>query len=279
MFKPLCIISACPDSLSGYGKKSRDIIKSLIKLKGNEWDIQIISMGWGSTPLGALDPNNIEEKQILDRILTNPQLQKQPDVWIQITIPSEFQTIGKTNILFTSGIETTISPVSWIEGVNKTDLTIVCSEHAKNSFLNSKYEKRDQKSKQLIELTEVKKPIEVLFEGIDLLIFNKLDKIENDILSEVKESFCFLTVGTWLNGSLGQDRKDIGGVIKTFLETFKGKRNKPALILKTNGATYSSVDKYEIINKINSIQKLVGGDLPNIYLIHYLLVHHVLNIY
>ena len=37
---------------------------------------------------------------------------KQPDVWMQITIPSEFQPIGKYNIGVTAGIETTLGTYS-----------------------------------------------------------------------------------------------------------------------------------------------------------------------
>jgi glycosyltransferase involved in cell wall biosynthesis len=59
-------------------------------------------------------------------------------------------------------------------------------------------------------------------------------------------------------------------LIKTFLETFKGKGKKPGLILKTSSATYSIMDRDNIIDKIGQIRKLVGKDeeLPNIYLLH-----------
>ena len=40
-------------------------------------------------------------------------------------------------------------------------------------------------------------------------------------LSNIKDSFCYLFVGHWLQGSLGQDRKDIGMMIKTYCEAFK----------------------------------------------------------
>ena len=42
-------------------------------------------------------------------------------------------------------------------------------------------------------------------------------------LDLIKESFCYLFVGHWLQGELGQDRKDVGMMIKTFLETFRNK--------------------------------------------------------
>jgi len=42
MSKPLCIISSPVDTFSGYGARSRDFIKSLIKTKGEEWDIKLL---------------------------------------------------------------------------------------------------------------------------------------------------------------------------------------------------------------------------------------------
>jgi hypothetical protein len=48
-------------------------------------------------------------------------LNKQPELFIQLTIPEEFHPVGKYNIGMTAGIETTISPGSWIEGINQNE--------------------------------------------------------------------------------------------------------------------------------------------------------------
>ena len=58
-------------------------------------------------------------------------------------------------------------------------------------------------------------------------------------------------------------------MIKTFLETFNtSSKKKPALILKTNASNYSLLDREHILGKINQIRDMVGGNLPNIYLLH-----------
>lgn len=87
-------------------------------------------------------------------------------------------------------------------------------------------------------------------------------------MKNVKESFNFLYVGHWLQGKLGEDRKDTGMLVKVFLETFKNQKNKPGLILKTSGASFSVLDREDILKKIDNIKKTVKGDLPNIYLLH-----------
>ena len=94
--KQLVVISCPIDTYSGYGARSRDIVKAL--LKANKYDIKIAPQRWGSTPFGFLQANNPEHKQIIDCFLQQPQLPRQPDIWIQITVPNEFQPIGKYNI-------------------------------------------------------------------------------------------------------------------------------------------------------------------------------------
>ena len=109
----------------------------------------------------------------------------------------------------------------------------------------------------------------MLFEGLDLNKYHKIQKPKNNILKDIPEEFCFLYTGHWLPGNLGEDRKNTGLMVKTFLETFSGTGNKkPALILKTNHVNYSILDKEEIIKKINLIRSTIPGKLPNIYVLH-----------
>jgi glycosyltransferase involved in cell wall biosynthesis len=267
--KPLVVISCPADTFSGYGARSRDIILPLIK-SGN-YDVKIMPQRWGSTPWGFLQNENPDHKLIKDCFLQNNQMPKQPDVWIQITVPNEFQAVGKFNIGITAGIETTVCAPQWIEGLNRMNLNLVSSEHAKKVFQESKFEKRNQQSQQLEGVIELKAPVEVLFEGANLDIYKKLDTLSTDVkdvLDSINEEFCYLFVGHWLQGETGQDRKDVGMLVKTFLETFKGKKPRPALVLKTQSATPSVMDREEILDKIRKIQEEVGGDLPSVYLVH-----------
>jgi hypothetical protein len=270
--KPSLVISCPIETMSGYGARSRDIVKAL--LKQDKYDIKIISQRWGNTSWNALNLNDPEDKKIYNLIWRQPQLPGQPDIWIQITVPNEFQPIGKYNIGITAGIETTICDPSWIEGVNRMDITLVSSQHAKTVFETSKFEKKDQQG-QVVGLIGLEKPVEILFEGLDL---NKYFHIEDEDLEEtelvleldeIEEEFCFLYVGHWLQGEIGEDRKNTGYTIKSFLETFKNKKGfKPALILKTSHSTNSIMDRDEVLKKIDAIKKTVKGDLPNVYLIH-----------
>jgi glycosyltransferase involved in cell wall biosynthesis len=268
--KPLIFISCPIDTFSGYGARSRDIALAIIK--SNKYDVRILSQRWGSTPFGFLKKDNDDHNLLLDSIWTQPQLPKQPDIWMQITVPNEFQPVGKYNIGVTAGIETTLCDASWIEGVNRMNLTLVSSKHAKTVFETSAFEKRNTQTQQVEGIIKLNAPVEVLFEGADLNKYKVADLSSDsqilEVLNDIPESFCYLFVGHWIKGDQGEDRKDISGLIKTFLETFKGKKIKPALIVKTSSATSSIMDRESILDKIRAIEEQVGGDLPSIYLLH-----------
>jgi glycosyltransferase involved in cell wall biosynthesis len=268
--KPLVVISCPIDTYSGYGARSRDIVLSIIK--SEKYDVKILPQRWGNTPFGFLKQDNPDHKLMIDCIWNQPQLPKQPDCWIQITVPNEFQPVGKFNIGITAGIETTICAPQWIDGLNRMNLNLVSSEHAKTVFKNSTFEEKNNQTGQVVRKIELTAPIEVLFEGVNTNIYHKIDAVNNsevwDIVNDVKEDFNFLYVGHWLQGELGQDRKDTGMLIKTFLETFKNKKQRPGLILKTSSVNHSIMDREEILDRIRKIQESVEGDLPSIYLIH-----------
>lgn len=269
--KPVIAISCPVDTFSGYGARSRDVVKALIN--SGKYEVKILSQRWGSTPFGFLQADNSEHKKIIDCILPkNNQLDFTPDIWVQITVPNEFQKVGKFNIGITAGIETDLCAAPWIEGCNRMDLVLTSCKHAKDVFLNSKYEQRKKDNpEEVVGVIETTVPMEVLFEGVDTNIYKKVtDKDESldYVLQGIPEHFNFLVVGHWLQGNIGEDRKNMGMTIKTFLETFKNRKVKPGLILKVNGGTYSIMDRDHMINKIEEIKSMVDGDLPNIYLLH-----------
>jgi glycosyltransferase involved in cell wall biosynthesis len=156
----------------------------------------------------------------------------------------------------------------WIEGMNRMDINFVSSEHSKKVFQETTFEKRNKHTNALEGNVKLEKPIEVLFEGANIDVY-KPDDRPCLIDFNIPEKFAYLFVGHWINGDLGEDRKNVGLLIKAFYETFKNKTNKPALILKTSQAGSSYVDREEILKKIRQIRKTVNSkNLPNVYLLH-----------
>lgn len=249
---------------SGYGERSRDIARAI--LSSDKYELKIWPINWGTTPYLGLEKDDPMCDKIESCILRTPNVERKPDIHIHISVPSEFQPIGSYNIGITAGIETDHVDRTWIQGANKMDLILVSSEHAKSGFTDTIY-KNDAGDE-----IKLMKPIEVLFEGLDTSVFFKTDTISESVkneLDKIPEDFAFLFCGHWLQGEMGQDRKDVGMLIRTFFEVFKNKKKKPALILKTSSGTSSIMDRKSILDRIDAIRKSCGEvDLPNVYLLH-----------
>jgi glycosyltransferase involved in cell wall biosynthesis len=263
MNKPTLIFQAPVATRSGYGDHARDVLYSLRKL--DKFDIKIISTRWGNTPMDGLSYENEFHNWIIENLVQ--QNVSKPDIFVQVSVPNEFQPFGFYNIGVTAGIETTNCAPDWIAGCNRMDLTIVPSIHSKNTIANIFYNEADKNTGQVIRQHKLEKPMEVVFEGYDENVFNENNIKEIDDISFIKEDFCFLYVGHWLKGNIGEDRKNVGLMIRTFAITFKNESIKPALVLKTSHAGFSVRDREETIRKIKSCLGDDFGKIP-VYLLH-----------
>ena len=261
--KPTLVFQAPVATRSGYGDHARDLLHSLYKL--DKFEIKVISTRWGNTPMDALNYDKPFHKWVVDNII--PRIEQKPDIYIQVTVPNEFQAVGHYNIGITAAIETTHSPLDWVHGCNRMDLIIVPSEHSKKSLVDSVYNEADNNTKQIIKQHRIEKPVEILFEGFDEEDFGTEHVVHISELDAIKEDFAFLFVGHWLRGDLGEDRKNVGMMIKTFAMAFKNEKVKPALVLKTSSAGFSVMDREATIKKIKEV---LGKDYKSvpIYLLH-----------
>ena len=261
--KPTLVFQAPVSTRSGYGDHARDLLHSLYKL--DKFEIKVISTRWGNTPMDALNYDNEFHKWIVDSIIA--KVEQKPDVYMQLTVPNEFQPVGHYNIGITAGIETTHCAIDWIHGCNKMDLIITPSEHAKYSLVQTVYNEQDTNTKQIVRQIKIEKPVEVLFEGFDEKDFGTDEVLHITELDKIKEDFAFLFVGHWLRGDLGEDRKNVGMMIKTFAMAFKNEKVKPALVLKTSSAGFSIIDRENIVTKI---REALGNDYKKVpvYLLH-----------
>jgi len=260
--KPTLVFQAPVATRSGYGDHARDLLYSLYKL--DKFDIKVISTRWGQTPMDVLNYDNEFHKWVVDNII--PGVQEKPDIYIQVTVPNEFQPVGFYNIGITAAIETTHCALDWIHGCNRMDLIITPSEHSKKSLVDTVYNEADKQSGKLIAQHKIQKPVEVLFEGFNEN-FGTKEVVDVEDLKQIKEDFTFLFVGHWLRGDLGEDRKNVGMMIKTFAMAFKNEKKKPALILKTSSAGFSILDREATIKKIREVLGKDCGQVP-IYLLH-----------
>jgi len=265
MSKPLLVYQAPVFTRSGYGDHARDVLKSFYDL--DRYDIKIVPTRWGTTPQNQADPTSEFGKWMLSNIVT--QVNRKPDVFVQMSVANEFEPKGNFNIGITASVETTVLPKDFIDGGNKMDLILVPPQFTKSLFEKTQFQEQDKQTKQVIRVFKNEKPVEVLFEGVDIETYVNYPKSDVDILDGIESDFNFLFVGHWLKGNLGQDRKDIGMLIKTFSTIFKylPKEKRPGLVLKTSSAGFSVIDRENMREKIESIIKDLK-DVPPIYLLH-----------
>jgi hypothetical protein len=234
----------------------------------DKYDVKIVPTRWGNTPQNQIKHNSEFGKMVFANIIT--KLDKTPDIFMQMSVANEFEPKGNYNIGITAGVETTVIPKEFIDGSNKMDLVIVPSTFTQKVMLQTAYQEKNTQTGEIVSEYRITKPVEVLFEGVDLERYLPSNSNVDILEGKLDTDFNFLYVGHWLKGSIGQDRKDIGMVIKTFATVFKNipKDKRPGLILKTSHAGFSVIDRENTREKIEAITNVFGDDLPTIYLLH-----------
>ena len=262
---------------SGYGDHARSIYYSI--MDRDDLDVKCIDVKWGTTPRNHLNPEVSRHKKLLDSFVSPGNIKVQPDVYIDIRIPNEFQNPGKFNIGVTAGVETDVVSAEFLMGCNKMNLIIVPSNFTAETFKRCHYDKNQEVDGEQQKVGQVKleRPIEVLFEGVDTDVYKPLNssEIKSDFTDELnnllkKEDFVYLHVGQLTKGGYGEDRKNIPLMLKCFLQAFTNNPNPPALLLKTSGANFSILDRKETVARIDEIKnKFSEADtIPNVYLLH-----------
>ena len=66
-----------------------------------------------------------------------------------------------------------------VEGCNRMNLILTSSKHSKQTFINSQYQAKDGS-----HVLKVEKPIEVLFEGVNLDVYKKIKEFKNKDLNK-----------------------------------------------------------------------------------------------
>ena len=275
--KKSVVMCAPFNTRSGYGDHARSIFYTI--MDRDDLNIKCLDVKWGNTPRNHLNPEVPRHKKLLDCFASPDDLKQQPDIYIDIRIPNEFQNPGKFNIGITAGVETDVVSPEFLMGMNNMNLNIVPSRFTAQTFQKCNYDQmQDLPDGQKQKIAEIKleKPIKVLFEGVDTDVYYPMDKyqIKSDFATEldtlIKEDFAYLHVGQWAKGGYGEDRKNIPLMIKNFLKAFSNHSNPPALVLKVNGANFSILDRHDIVKNINRIKDEFSqvDSKPNIYLIH-----------
>jgi ADP-heptose:LPS heptosyltransferase/glycosyltransferase involved in cell wall biosynthesis len=251
----------------GYGNHTKQILKAL--LKDSSFEIFCENIRWGHCSFLTEDS---EEKKIINGLIHKREMAKQQgfdkfDIFIHVTIPQEFEKLGKFNVGVTAAVETDRVSHQWIQKCNEMDLIIVPSEHSKKVIEKTTIEWKNQKTGESGTFS-LNKPIAVVHEGVDTSIFKPLEWSKSILDIDFKTDFNFFHVGQWSKGGFGEDRKNIANLVKYFIETFNGRKDV-GLVLKINMARNSVADKEAVAARLKQIKaNFKKEEVPPIYLVH-----------
>ena len=225
-------------SRSGYGDCAREFGEFLLSKYKDE--VSFMSTRWGDSGLSELDTQTKINEKIKAKLISN--LPTDIDVLYQMSLPSEFNPAGKINVGLTAGLEFLGWPDEFIHGCNRMQKIIVPSKFTKDAMLDTEHNS--------VECTS---DIDIVFESVDDLYLNPTSEPISDIdedMSEINESFCFLSMGIWTTEN---DRKNITSTLKTFQTSFSNTDKDVALVLKINGPKYNTKDTDIILREIRKI--------------------------
>ena len=252
-------------SYSGYGQYGRSIALMLIDLYKDNRDISIFLFDLTGGLLGQSEKFNLKSSkfsQIESYIKPNEDIQKQFfDIFMTVSIPQAFAQKGLVNIGITALAEVDKVHPQLIEHCNRMDEVFVMSDFNIDSLKRSMFKLQDER--------QIKINVPVNKIGVPFIqIKSKGNTDITEFIDNIPQKFLFLSVGEWLPGSIGNDRKDIGALISTFLRGFANNKDI-ALVLKTNQGRSSILSQYAMRERINEISRGLGIDIniANVYFI------------
>ena len=236
-------------SRSGYGEQTRFALRCLAT-RPELFDVYIENIPWGKT--GWIDNNHPEREYIDSKIVELGKKEKdfRADLSLQVTIPNEFKIYSPINIGYTAAVETDRVDHNWLISSNMMNGLIVVSQHAANSFKNTK------SATETDNLITLNVPLTVVNYSYE-------DHPPADLdLSGIKTEFNFLAVAQISH------RKDIYNTIKWFLEEFE-EDSDVGLILKVYSKNCSMIDRYRTLNKIKTFMGAITEKAQcKVYLLH-----------
>ena len=232
------IIQAPIFSLSGYGAHARDLVMALFN--SGRYNVSAVPVGWGSS--STFTPSKDIEDALV--FMSNNRIADGSEfVWIQLGVPHEFKRVSAVaNIGITAGLEVDQYPQQWATYCNQMTAIIVPSTFVRE---------------RLIKCGTVV-PVYVVPEGVNTKVFADRETTAAYIgLPKVQQfvfptAFNFLTVGQWMQGAVGEDRKNIPLTIMAVLDAFID-NPEVGIVVKTYMHNQSSPDRYALLERMDEL--------------------------
>lgn len=239
------LIDAPLFSLTGYGSHIRDIVKALHN-SGKFLVTLTPECSFDTSALTSLPETDI---QLFNGIATQ-RYEGDDFIYIFANIPymfPRFKNIGKRKIIITAGIESDSFNPAWKSTCDLADTVLVSSNFVADGFRS-------------IGVNNV----QVIEEGVNLSLVS--DNLHLSDLDSIDTEFNFVSGGQWQEGSVGEDRKQIGLLLDFFFTKFKDNPNI-GLVLKTHQHTQCTADYVNTKEKIEFLAKAKNSK-AKVYLLH-----------
>lgn len=253
-------------SRSGYGDHAREFAQFLLEYT-DDYDIHLIATPWGHNPQTGLKHDEELNEQLSSMFVDHSLVHDFYDIYVQLGLPPEFKRLGTYNVGITAGVETSKVNEPFVNGCNQMDTIIVPSEFTKSTFENSVHTTKS-------DTTKLNTDIQVVHEYATESFYNQTSAETPSSVTKqidsIKEDFCYLFVGQWTSSPTDDGgRKNITSLINTFINAFGSHETKPALVLKTNGTSFSTSDYYDTQERINEVLSEYNEAIrPSVYLLH-----------
>ena len=265
MQKKNIALAAPLTSYSGYGQYGRAIALMLIDSYKDNEDISIFLFDLTGNTLADVQKfelKNSKHAEIKSYVRSAQDIEKQFfDIFMTVSVPQAFLQKGLINIGITALAEVDKVHPQLIEHCNRMDEIIVMSQFNIDSLNRSIFRLADNRE------IKINVPISVLpspFIDIDANVSTDI----TEYINAIPQKFLFLSVGQWLPGNIGSDRKDIGALISAFLRGFPNNKDI-GLLLKVDQGRSTILSQYVMKQRINEICKGIGVEIntDNIYFI------------
>lgn len=242
-------------SQSGYGEQSRFALRAL-RSREDLFDIYIQPIPWGKTGWvwETSDFRDWMDEKIAQTQALIQAKQFQPDMSLQITIPNEFQKVCNVNIGYTAGIETDRVDPTWLQkGNEQVNKILVVSQHAKDTYINTFVEARNNQTGEIIDY-KLQTPVEVVWESTP--------RAESEAIEgfDLPYDFNFLMV------SQISPRKNFVNALKWWVEEFIDQ--EVGLLIKSNIKCNSEMDFETFHKSVKNILSSYPERKCKVHLLH-----------
>ena len=110
-------------------------MKSLFEL--DKYDVKVVPTRWGNTPQDQINPQTEFGQKILQNVVT--KVDRQIDIFIQVSVSNEFKRVGKYNIGITGSSRNNNTPQDFLNGGNQMDLIITPSQFTKDVLVKTSF--------------------------------------------------------------------------------------------------------------------------------------------